>query len=87
VTSRETRFGKTRIVALHLRTTLALRRYASIRDDHPVRWLKQYVFTGDPGRPLIHANPHFSLILWTRQAGLREPDVAAEIPYRPFIAH
>lgn len=71
---RETKFGKTRIVPMHLSTTLALQRYASMRDDHPVRRASKYFFTGDLGRALIHANPHFSFILWTRQAGLRQPE-------------
>ncbi|WFU92178.1 hypothetical protein QA644_33850 (plasmid) [Rhizobium sp. CC1099] len=67
LTIRETKFGKTRIVPLHPSTTLALRRYASMRDDHPVRRISKYVFAGDLGKALIHANPHFSFILWTRQ--------------------
>jgi integrase len=74
LTIRETKFGKNRIVPLHPSTTLALGRYAAIRDDHPVRRASQFFFTGDLGRPLIHANPHFSFILWTRKAGLRQPE-------------
>ncbi|MBB3742028.1 integrase [Rhizobium sp. BK591] len=74
LTIRATKFGKTRIVPLHQSTTLALRRYASIRDEQPIRQASDYFFVGDRGKALIHANPHFSFILWTRRAGLRQAD-------------
>ncbi len=42
LTIRETKFGKTRIVPLHPSTTLALRRYASIRDDQTGKQILLY---------------------------------------------
>ncbi|MBY5482250.1 tyrosine-type recombinase/integrase [Rhizobium leguminosarum] len=71
LTIRETKFGKSRYIPLHPSTLGALRRYCEERDRFPTRRASKFFFTGDRGRGLNHANPHFSFILWTREAGLR----------------
>ncbi|TCA59880.1 integrase [Rhizobium leguminosarum bv. viciae] len=67
LTIRETKFGKSRYIPLHKSTLEALRLYCEERDRSPTRRASK----GDRGRGLNHANPHFSFILWTREAGLR----------------
>ncbi|WP_318246586.1 tyrosine-type recombinase/integrase (plasmid) [Rhizobium sp. T1470] len=76
LTIRETKFGKSRLVPLHPSTTDALRRYSADRDVCPIRRGSRFFFTGDRGRGLNDTSPHYSFILWTRQAGLREPTEA-----------
>lgn len=71
LTIRETKFGKSRHIPLHRSTWDALRRYSDERDRLPTRRASRFFFTGDRGQGLNHANPHFSFILWTREAGLR----------------
>lgn len=71
LTIRQTKFGKSRYIPLHRSTWDALRRYCEERDCLPTRRASRFFFTGDRGRGLNHANPHFSFIVWTREAGLR----------------
>ncbi len=71
LTIREAKFGKSRHIPLHRSTWDALRRYSDERDHLPTRRASRFFFTGDRGRGLNHANPHFSFIFWTREARLR----------------
>ncbi|EYR84392.1 MULTISPECIES: tyrosine-type recombinase/integrase [Rhizobiaceae] len=76
LTIRQTKFGKSRIVPLHHSTTQALARYAAERDVCLARRAGDFFFTGENGCRLNHANPHYSFIVWTYQAGLRKPGVS-----------
>jgi integrase len=71
LTIRETKFGKTRLIPIHASTTEALTAYSAERDACSVRRASRYLFTGERGRGVNHANSHRSFIAWTRLAGLR----------------
>lgn len=71
LTIRGTKFGKTRLIPLHVSTTDALRAYAAERDRIPVRRTGVLFFTGDRGAGLSHSSAHHTFIAWTRRAGLR----------------
>ncbi|EYR77575.1 tyrosine-type recombinase/integrase [Shinella sp. 838] len=75
LTIRQAKFGKSRMVPLHPTTKEALACYATERDVSPARRAGTRFFTGVHGRALNHWNTCDAFVVWTRRAGLREPNV------------
>jgi integrase len=74
LTIRDTKFGKSRIVPVHLTTVTALRDYVRRRDCHHARAAGSYFFTADRGGRIFPQTIHLAFCAVSRQIGLRHPD-------------
>lgn len=73
LTVRQTKFGKSRLVPIHLSTQRALRSYARRRDSiHPQPKTPSF-FVSDRGTRLTQWNVRWTFIRLSRQIGLRGP--------------
>lgn len=71
LTIRGTKFGKVRLVPLHLSTRDALTRYAQLRDAYLDRQSAVNFLVSDHGRPLEASNVRRTFYHLSRQTGLR----------------
>jgi integrase len=68
-----TKFGKSRLVALHSTTSAMLRRYAKQRDAHINPPRSPYFFVAEQGGRLLHQYVYRVFWRLSRQIGLRKP--------------
>ena len=73
---RDAKFGKTRLVPLHPRTTAALTRYAALRDEQHPRPAAPALFLSTAGTRLLHSNVGLTFTRLTGQAGLTRRSAA-----------
>jgi integrase len=86
LTVREAKFNKTRELALHASTVLALRGYLRIRDAHPHAGVSDALLISPAGTRLIYCNVHCTLRRLRAGAGL-QPGTAACRPRIHDLRH
>ena len=74
LTTRDTKFGKSRLVPVHATTREVLLDYAARRDEHPDRRGSPYFFVTERGRRLLMQYVHPVFWKVSRQIGLRSRD-------------
>ena len=73
LTVRKTKFGKSRLIPLHLTTRTALFSYAERRDAHLGSRCSTYFFVAERGGRLLHQYVHRVFWRLSREIGLRKP--------------
>jgi integrase len=73
LTIHRSKFGKTRLVALHASTCVVLIDYAKHRDERPSSSASDYFFVGDRGRRLYSSTTAETFARLSRLVGLRDP--------------
>jgi integrase len=74
LTVRRSKFGKSRLVPLHLTTRAALGSYAERRDAHLESRCGPYFFVAERGGRLLHQYVHRVFWRLSREIGLRRPE-------------
>ena len=73
LTIRQSKFGKSRLVPLHVTSVTVLRDYSVRRDAHLGRPRSPYFFVAEQGGRLLHQYVHRVFWQLSRQIGLRQP--------------
>lgn len=87
LTIRDTKFGKSRLVPVHLTTIAVLRAYAERRDTNPKRHVSPLFLVGERGGGIHHGNIHRAFTAFRRAAGPRQQQGSRQSPRVHDLRH